>query len=99
MMKFRPWIWDFGWIALLSAVASASAQTPPAITTQPLGQSASSGANITLSVTATGDAPLRYQWRFNATNFVGATNASLTVNNISFLNGGAYRVVITNSFG
>jgi uncharacterized repeat protein (TIGR01451 family) len=71
----------------------------PVITAQPVGQTTVSGTNLVLSVTATGAAPLRYQWRVNSTNYVGATNETLTISNITFLNGGPYRVVVTNSSG
>src|SRR5436190_7569058 len=38
---------------------------PPSITTQPANKTVNPGETATFSVTATGRAPLRYQWRKN----------------------------------
>ena len=53
---------------------SVGALQPPGITSQPLNQNASTGANVNFTVGATGSNPLSYQWRFNGTNLAGATN-------------------------
>jgi hypothetical protein len=58
--------------------------TPPAITTQPTSRTISAGASTVLSVTASGTAPLSYQWYIGAsgtttTPVSGGTSASLTV--------------------
>jgi uncharacterized repeat protein (TIGR01451 family) len=86
-------------LALACFSCSIFGQTIPVITTQPQSKSANSGDNVGLTVAASGDAPLRYQWRLNTTNYVGATNATLSLSNITFLNGGAYRVVVANNSG
>lgn len=86
-------------LAVFCSTGGLFAQAPPEITTQPITQSLASGKVADFSVIATGDPPLRYQWRVNATNYVGATNSSLTLSNITFLNGGPYRVVVSNNFG
>ena len=44
-------------------------------------------------------APIYYQWQFNSANIAGATNAAYTVNNITTLNAGTYRVVVADNFG
>src|SRR5438477_9929925 len=44
----------------------------PMIATQPQSQTVTAGANVTLTVTANGTAPLSYQWLFNATSISGA---------------------------
>src|SRR5438094_8343533 len=51
--------------AVTSVVATLTVLVPPSITRQPTNQSASLGASITFSVSATGTMPLYYQWRFN----------------------------------
>jgi hypothetical protein len=71
----------------------------PYITTQPQSQTVGEGSPATLSVTAGGTAPLRYQWRFNGTNLSGATNAALTFVSAQVANSGNYSVVITNVAG
>ena len=48
----------------------------------------------------TGSASLSYQWRSNTVNIFGATNASLTVNNVQLgQSGSLYSVVVTNTVG
>ena len=74
--------------------------TTPAISVQPTNQTVTQGSNVTFSVTATGTAPLNYQWRFNTTNLLfGATNLSFTITNVQSTNAGNYSVVVTNVAG
>ena len=73
--------------------------TPPAIAQQPQSASVSLGANVTLRVTATGSAPLSYQWLHNDTAVVNATNTALSLTNVSLNSAGAYRAVVTNASG
>jgi hypothetical protein len=54
---------------------------PPSITTQPQGQSIQSGQTATLSVAATGTAPLSYQWYRGAS---GDTSAAVGSNATTF---------------
>ena len=42
-----------------------AADVPPSISSQPSSQAAHPGFSITLNATASGTAPLRFQWRFN----------------------------------
>ncbi|MDB6122304.1 MAG: non-specific endonuclease [Pedosphaera sp.] len=79
-----------------SAIPSA---TPPSITAQPLSQTAIAGSNVTFSVTASGTAPLVYQWKYNSGNISGATNSTLSLTNVTVAQAGNYSVVITNSAG
>jgi hypothetical protein len=72
---------------------------PPTITAGPLSQTVTGGVNVTFSVTATGTAPLSYQWLFNRTNVVGSNSSSLSLNNVQLANAGGYSVVVTNALG
>jgi hypothetical protein len=78
---------------------------PPVITSVTGNQTPISGTTATFSVTATGGAPLAYQWRRNRTNLidgvniVGSSTSSLTIPNVDPTNAGSYTVVITNSAG
>jgi hypothetical protein len=72
---------------------------PPVITSQPAGQSVVAGAGAVFAVNATGTAPLTYQWFDGATALSGATNATLTLPNVSAASAGNYSVVIANSAG
>jgi Immunoglobulin domain/Immunoglobulin I-set domain len=53
---------------------------------------------VTFNVVASGF-QLSYQWSFNATNILGATNSSLTLTNVQPDDAGNYAVQVTNLFG
>ena len=72
---------------------------PPLVITQPLDVFIPTGSNATFSVTASGDAPLTYQWRFNGLNLIGMTNTSITITNAQNFNVGNYSVVVSNLVG
>jgi hypothetical protein len=57
------------------------------------------GQNATFTVSANGDTPLSYQWRFNGTPISSAIGTSYTVTGTSVDAAGAYDVVVTNAFG
>jgi uncharacterized delta-60 repeat protein len=71
----------------------------PAIATPPLSASVATGGSVTLSVTASGVGPFSYQWFKDGVLLNGATNATLTLANVSSANAGNYTVRVTNSFG
>ena len=50
-------------------------------------------------VTATGSAPLTYQWRHNGMDLTGATSASLTVQDVEPADLGQYVVTVSNAAG
>jgi DNA-binding beta-propeller fold protein YncE len=73
---------------------------PPIITSQPTSQAVAVGINATLSVSGIGTAPFAYQWTSNNVAVDGATNATLTLSNVSLsASGSAYSVLVTNDFG
>ena len=73
----------------------------PAIVTQPqpAAQTVAPGANVTFNVSATGTAPLNYQWQLNGISIPGATSPSYTRNNVQSADVGIYNVLVTNSAG
>src|SRR6266850_245440 len=71
----------------------------PSITNQPASQTVSVGSNVTFSVGALGNPPIKYAWRFNSTPINNATNASLTIPNVQLTNAGNYSVIVTDSVG
>ena len=71
----------------------------PTITNQPSNQNASLGGTAIFEAVATGTLPLSYQWTFNGTNLVDATNASLTLTNIQLAAAGQYALQVTNAGG
>ena len=93
------------WGNTVSPVASSTASTlivlsSPSITSQPVAtQTVVSGASASFSVTATGAAPLAYQWRDNGASISGATNSSYSLSAARTSDAGSYTVVITNAYG
>jgi glucose/arabinose dehydrogenase len=73
--------------------------TVPAIVTQPSNQTVAAGQPATFSVTATGTAPLSYQWQKNNVSISGATGASYTIASAQPADAGAYRVIVSNTAG
>src|SRR5438270_631712 len=72
----------------------------PALTTQPASQTVSTGQRATFTVTATGTAPLSYQWQKNGTAIGGATAASYTTPATTAAdNGDQFTVVVSNAAG
>ncbi|HLX71889.1 MAG TPA: immunoglobulin domain-containing protein, partial [Verrucomicrobiae bacterium] len=71
---------------------------PPIITSQSPNALVLLGSNETISVTATGPVPITYQWLFNGTNILDATNASLTLTNFQVPNEGDYTVILSNAY-
>ena len=69
----------------------------PAITGQPQNQTVAAGSTATFSVTASGSAPLSYQWRFNGTNLAGANSPSLSLFNVQPQQAGNYSVTVSNA--
>ena len=69
------------------------------ITSQPQNVTAPASGTATFSVSATGTAPLAYQWRFNGAPIAGATSSSYTIANAQASNAGTYDVVVSNSAG
>jgi alpha-tubulin suppressor-like RCC1 family protein len=71
----------------------------PLITRQPVGGSTWLGRNFTLSAVAIGQAPISYQWQSNNVDISGATNTTLTLNNVSSASAGNYQLIVSNSLG
>ena len=82
-----------------STIAILSVQQPPKISSQPNNQSVLQGASVTLSVTATGNPAVTYQWYKNLTLIAGAANSSLTIPSVAIGDAGTYYVVVSNSLG
>jgi hypothetical protein len=79
----------------------AAAVAPPAIIAQPLAQTVTSGATVTLSVNASGEGPFSYQWRRNGANLkmAAAANCLLVLPVASAADAGTYTCVISNAAG
>ena len=74
-------------------------RVPPFFLQQPAAQLAATNETVTWAAAAGGDAPLRYQWRKNGGNLVGATNATYLITNVTTLRAGTYSVLVVNLAG
>ena len=72
----------------------------PTIVAQPTNQTVTVGQAATFSVTASGTAPLSYQWQKNGANISGATSSSYTTPATTTADSGSiFQVVVSNSAG
>ena len=77
-----------------------AATVAPSITGQPASQTVTTGQTASFSVTATGTAPLNYQWSKNGTAISGATASSYTTPATSTSDNGAlFTAVVSNTAG
>ncbi len=82
-----------------SSTATLTVLVPPAITTPPASQTVTAGGSATFNVTATGTAPLSYQWQFNGADLSGANSATLALTGVTTNEAGNYAAVVANSAG
>lgn len=82
-------------IAKLQATVAQS----PSITVQPVSQTVTEGSNVTFTVSATGSAPISYQWRHDGVDIFGQTGTNLTILSASTSSAGTYTVVVSNAAG
>jgi glucose/arabinose dehydrogenase len=72
----------------------------PLITVNPSNQTIAQGQPVTFNVSATGNAPLTYQWQRNTVNISGANLPSYTIASTTLADNGAkFRCVVSNAFG
>jgi len=83
-----------------SSSATLTVNSAPAITSQPVSKTVIAGQTATFAVSATGAAPLSYQWRMNGTAISGATSASYTTPaETTTDNGAQFSAVVSNAAG
>ncbi len=82
-----------------NTVYTANFSSSVVITNQPQSITVAPGNTATFTVTATGTAPLTYQWRKNGTNISGATSSAYTIASVTTANAGTYSVVVSNGSG
>jgi len=71
----------------------------PSISTQPQSCTNTPGTDATFFITATGTAPLSYQWRFNGVDIPDASGNSYTRVAVQTADQGGYCVVVSNIAG
>ena len=73
---------------------------PPVITAQPTNMLVPPGMNAVFAPSLTGSASsFCYQWLFNGTNILNATNAVYTIPSVLTNNAGYYSLIVTNQAG
>jgi glucose/arabinose dehydrogenase len=77
-----------------------TASQAPTISTQPSSLTVPVGRPASFSVTASGTAPLAYQWQRDLANIPGATGQTYTLASPALADSGArFRVVVRNAYG
>lgn len=73
----------------------------PTITTQPVGLSLAVGQPASFSIVASGTSPISYQWNWNGSPVIGATNASFSPMSATIPadDGSVFTVTVTNAVG
>ncbi|MCU0429652.1 MAG: PQQ-dependent sugar dehydrogenase [Cytophagaceae bacterium] len=74
-------------------------QSAPQILSQPASRTVNVGDAVSFSVTASGAAPLIYQWQRNGVNIVGATSASYSISAATAAAAGSYTCIVSNTSG
>jgi hypothetical protein len=69
------------------------------IITSPASQTVLVGSTVTLTASVQGSPQLAFQWQKNGVNISGATNLSLTLNNVYYSDAAQYALAVTNSAG
>jgi hypothetical protein len=85
--------------SVTSFAAVLSIILPPTVTGQPEDVFVDTGAHAEFSVSATGTAPLSYQWRKDGTDIPGATNSTYTIAAAFPEDEGFYSVRVSNAGG
>jgi len=78
---------------------SVSPPRPLTINDQPYDAAVYSGESAVFSASAIGTPPIQYQWQWNGTNVLGATNAWIQWEATSTNDSGIYSVIVSNSQG
>lgn len=98
-MRMRAVAVALGVVGVGLLLAGCGKGTPPTISAHPKSQTVCAGGSVTFSVTASGTAPLSYQWQKDGALISGATSSSYTVAAVAPTHAGAYTVVVTNKAG
>ena len=82
-----------------SAASKPVVLRPPDILVQPLSQTVREGQDVLFSVLATNSLPLSFQWQFEGTNVLGATNDTLGLSAVRLDEAGTYTVAVSDFVG
>lgn len=76
-----------------------TAAVAPSIAAQPVSTTVTAGTAVVFTVTASGTAPLSYQWSKDGAAISGATGATLTIGSAQTADAGTYTCTVSNSVG
>lgn len=76
-----------------------TAATAPSISAQPASITVAAGQTASFSVTASGSAPLQYQWQRNGANISGATSPAYSFTATAADDGAMFRALVSNAAG
>jgi hypothetical protein len=83
-----------------SSVATVSLTlTAPSVVAQPVNRVVNAGSDATLSIVASGSAPLIYQWYHDGSLILGANSSTYAIGAAQASDAGNYYAVVTNSAG
>jgi len=82
-----------------TTTATVTVRALTAITTQPAAQTVCENAPVTLSVTATGNGTLSYQWRKDGATIANANTAAYYIPHAGLSDAGSYEVIVTGECG
>lgn len=91
--------------SVTSSQAQLTVNPATAITTQPVSQTVCVGSTVNFNVTATGTAPITYQWQKGGSdvtdggNISGSKTSALTITNADNTNAGDYTCIVHSSCG
>lgn len=97
--SFRLEILEEDFVGIRFTITTTSTPPDPFIQTSPESRIVPGGTPVQLSITASGSAPLTYQWLLNGVVVDGQTAATLSIPSPTELDSGAYSVLVTSPNG
>lgn len=84
---------------VLSQAAVLTVAGAPFIVSDPVSQTVATGGSASFTVTATGTAPLSYQWKSSGVEISGANSSTYAINSVTLADAGSYTCTVTNGSG
>ncbi|HEX3623859.1 MAG TPA: immunoglobulin domain-containing protein [Verrucomicrobiae bacterium] len=99
----REWSFDTNFVSLSKLPPCTplvmNSNTAPSLTAQPSNEAVLAGQMTNFAASASGVPSVSYQWIFDGTNIIGATNDVLSLADINLTDGGYYAVQVSNVLG
>jgi hypothetical protein len=88
-----------GSVTSLQVLLSVNSTQPPIVNLAPKDTAVTEGQMASFTITATGTAPLAYQWQKNGIDISGATSSSYTFSATRADSGAIFRCIVSNTTG